>query len=75
MHGNRRTVGQHRDRARGPRQVAKQITGHKTASMYTRNNIAKDTEGGFGLCPAYASLAALAGHNRDNHREQNTPSP
>src|SRR5437870_5523225 len=34
MYNTRRTAARNMDRAGGPRQIAKQITGHKTDSMY-----------------------------------------
>jgi len=44
MHDNRRTAARHMDRAGVPRQVVKQITGHKTDSMYNRYNLVNEKD-------------------------------
>jgi len=74
MHDNRRTAARNMDRAGVPRQVAKQITGHKTDSMYNRYNIVNEKDVRDGMMQAQAYLAALSGHNLDNRREQRIPS-
>ena len=75
MHDNRRTAARNMDRAGVPRQIAKQITGHKTDSMYNRYNIVNEKDVREGLAQAQAYLAVLSGQNLDNLQEQKIPSP
>jgi hypothetical protein len=44
MHDNRRTAARNMDRGGVLRQVAKQITGHKTDIMYNRYNILNEKD-------------------------------
>src|SRR6266571_2498640 len=70
MHHNRRTAARNMDRAGVPRQVAKQITGHKTDSMYNRYNIVNEKDVREGMTQAQAYLAAHhSGQNLDNGPE------
>ena len=75
MHDNRRTAARNMDRAGVPRQIAKQITGHKTDSMYNRYNIVNEKDVREGLAQAQAYLAVLSGQNLDNLQEQKIPPP
>jgi hypothetical protein len=75
MHDNRRTAARNMDRAGVPRQIAKQITGHKTDSMYNRYNIVNEKDVREGLTQAQAYLAAVSGQNLDNLQEQKIPPP
>jgi len=71
MHDNRRSAARNMDRAGVPRQVAKQITGHKTDSMYNRYNIVNEKDVREGMAQAQAYLAAHhSGQNLDNRPEQ-----
>jgi integrase len=75
MHDNRRTAARNMDRAGVPRQIAKQITGHKTDSMYNRYNIVNEKDVREGMAQAQAYLAAQqSGQNLDNRSEQKNPS-
>jgi hypothetical protein len=59
------------DRAGVPRQIAKQITGHKTDSMYNRYNIVNEKDVREGMAQAQAYLAAQqSGQNLGNRSEQ-----
>ena len=76
MHDNRRTAARNMDRAGGPRQLTKQITGHKTDSMYNRYNIINERDVRESMAQTQAYLAAQqSGQNLDNRSEQkNSPS-
>jgi integrase len=74
MHDNRRTAARNMDRAGVPRQIAKQITGHKTDSMYNRYNIVNERDVREGMTQAQAYLSAQeSGQNLDNKTEQKIP--
>ena len=73
MHDNRRTAARNMDRAGVPRQVAKQITGHKTDSMYNRYNIVNEKDVREGMLQAQAYVANL-GYNTDKQTLQENPS-
>jgi integrase len=64
IHDTRRTAARNMDRAGVPRQVAKQITGHKTDSMYNGYNIVNKKDVREGMLQAQAYVANL-GHNTD----------
>ena len=75
MHDNRRTAARNMDRAGVPRQVAKQITGHKTDSMYNRYNIVNEKDVREGMTQAQAYLAEQqSGQNLDKQSEWKKPS-
>jgi integrase len=60
MHDNRRTAACNMDRAGVPRQIAKQITGHKTDSMDNRYNIQRARcPGRHGAGPSILSCTAI----------------
>jgi integrase len=70
MHDNRRTAARNMDRAGVPRQVAKQITGHKTDSMYNRYNIVNEKDVRESMAQTQAYLAAQqSGQNLDKISE------
>ena len=71
MHENRRTAARNMDRAGVPRQIAKQITGHKTDSMYNRYNIVNERDVRERMAQAQAYLSAHeSGQNLDNRPDQ-----
>ena len=75
MHDNRRTAARNMDRAGVPRQVAKQITGHKIDSMYNRYNIVNERDVREGMTQAQAYLSAHeSGQNLDKRPKQKNPS-
>jgi hypothetical protein len=74
MHDNRRTAARNMDRAGDPRQVAKQITGHKIDSMYNRYNIVNEKDVREGMVQAQAYLAVhQSGQNLGKRPEQKNP--
>jgi integrase len=75
MHDNRRTAARNMDRAGVPRQIAKQITGHKTDSMYNRYNIVNERDVRESMAQTQAYLATQqSGQNLDNVPEQKNSS-
>jgi hypothetical protein len=70
MYDNRRTAARNMDRAGVSRQVAKQITGHKTHSMYNRYNIVNERDVRESMAQTQAYLAAQqSGQILDNPTE------
>ena len=55
MHDTRRTAVRNMDRAGVPRQVAKQITGHKTDAVYNRYRIVNEQDIREGLAKVFES--------------------
>ena len=75
MHDTRRTAARNMDRAGVPRQVAKQITGHKTDSMYNRYNIVNEQDIRDGMLQAEKYLSSKKiGHGSDKDAAQQIPS-
>jgi hypothetical protein len=58
MYDTRRTAAHNMDLAGVPRQVATQITGHKTDSMYNRYNIVNEKDVRAGRLQAQTYLTA-----------------
>ena len=70
MHDNRRTAARNMDRGGVPRQVAKQITGHKTDSMYNRYYVVNERDVRESMAQTQAYLAAQqSGQILDNPTE------
>lgn len=70
IHDNQRAAARNMDRAGVLRQIAKQITGYKTDSLYHRYDIVHAKDVREGMAQAQAYLAAISGQNLDNLREQ-----
>ena len=58
MHDARRTAVRNMDRAGVPRQVAKQITGHKTDAVYNRYRIVNEQDIREGMAKVFGTQSS-----------------
>jgi integrase len=70
LHDARRTVARNMDRTGVPRQVAKQIIGHKTDAMYNRYRIVNEQDIREGMLQAENYLSREKNRTLDGHGEK-----